>query len=155
MAKLLDLAVEIELEKHCDTCAELLGDLGLPDIQGYQLLPMIRGRNDEIPIIVLSSRGDEAGKVQALDLGADDYVTKPFGMDELLGRMRAALRHSTTIMEGLLEALPGLAADPATGAIVLTGGASPSNSDSSALARTSAKQDKALVLEAFDTLSLN
>jgi two-component system KDP operon response regulator KdpE len=44
-------------------------------------------------VIVLSSRGDEAGKVQALDLGADDYVTKPFGMDELLARMRAALRH--------------------------------------------------------------
>ena len=46
-----------------------------------------------MPIVVLSSRGDEAGKVQALDLGADDYVTKPFGMDELLARMRAALRH--------------------------------------------------------------
>ena len=46
-----------------------------------------------MPIIVLSSRGDEAGKVEALDLGADDYVTKPFGMDELLARMRAALRH--------------------------------------------------------------
>ena len=46
-----------------------------------------------VPIVVLSSRGDEAGKVQALDLGADDYLTKPFGMDELLARMRAALRH--------------------------------------------------------------
>jgi two-component system, OmpR family, KDP operon response regulator KdpE len=54
---------------------------------------MIRGRNDSVPIVVLSSRGDEAGKVQALDLGADDYLTKPFGMDELLARMRAALRH--------------------------------------------------------------
>jgi len=68
-------------------------DLGLPDIQGLDLLRMIRGRNDSVPIVVLSSRGDEAGKVQALDLGADDYVTKPFGMDELLARMRAALRH--------------------------------------------------------------
>ena len=68
-------------------------DLGLPDIQGLDLLSMIRGRNDSVPIVVLSSRGDEAGKVQALDLGADDYVTKPFGMDELLARMRAALRH--------------------------------------------------------------
>jgi two-component system KDP operon response regulator KdpE len=68
-------------------------DLGLPDIQGHDLLRMIRGRNDAVPVIVLSSRGDEAGKVQALDLGADDYVTKPFGMDELLARMRAALRH--------------------------------------------------------------
>ena len=68
-------------------------DLGLPDIEGHDLLRMIRGRNEAIPVIVLSSRGDEAGKVQALDLGADDYVTKPFGMDELLARMRAALRH--------------------------------------------------------------
>jgi two-component system KDP operon response regulator KdpE len=68
-------------------------DLGLPDIQGHDLLRMIRGRNEAVPVIVLSSRGDEAGKVQALDLGADDYVTKPFGMDELVARMRAALRH--------------------------------------------------------------
>jgi two-component system, OmpR family, KDP operon response regulator KdpE len=68
-------------------------DLGLPDIQGHELLRMIRARNESIPIVVLSSRGDEAGKVQALDLGADDYVTKPFGMDELLARMRAAFRH--------------------------------------------------------------
>jgi two-component system KDP operon response regulator KdpE len=68
-------------------------DLGLPDIQGHDLLRMIRGRNEVVPVIVLSSRGDEAGKVQALDLGADDYVTKPFGMDELVARMRAALRH--------------------------------------------------------------
>jgi two-component system KDP operon response regulator KdpE len=71
----------------------LILDLGLPDAQGHELLRMIRARNERIPIVVLSSRGDEAGKVQALDLGADDYVTKPFGMDELLARMRAALRH--------------------------------------------------------------
>jgi len=68
-------------------------DLGLPDIQGLELLRMIRARDESVPIVVLSSRGDEAGKVQALDFGADDYVTKPFGMDELLARMRAALRH--------------------------------------------------------------
>ncbi len=68
-------------------------DLGLPDIQGHELLRTIRARNESVPIMVLSSRGDEAGKVQALDLGADDYVTKPFGMEELLARMRAALRH--------------------------------------------------------------
>ena len=72
-------------------------DLGLPDIQGHELLRMIRGRNQSVPIVVLSSRGDEAGKVQALDLGADDYVTKPFGMDELLARMRAALRHQLQV----------------------------------------------------------
>ena len=68
-------------------------DLGLPDMQGHELLRTIRARNDSVPIVVLSSRDDEAGKVQALDYGADDYVTKPFGMDELLARMRAALRH--------------------------------------------------------------
>jgi two-component system KDP operon response regulator KdpE len=72
-------------------------DLGLPDIQGHELLRMIRARKESVPIVVLSSRGDEAGKVQALDLGADDYVTKPFGMDELLARMRAALRHQLQI----------------------------------------------------------
>jgi two-component system KDP operon response regulator KdpE len=72
-------------------------DLGLPDIQGHELLRMIRARNESVPIVVLSSRGDETGKVQALDFGADDYVTKPFGMDELLARMRAALRHQLQI----------------------------------------------------------
>ncbi|HEY6833790.1 MAG TPA: response regulator transcription factor [Pseudolabrys sp.] len=72
-------------------------DLGLPDIQGLDLLRTIRGRKEGVPIVVLSSRGDEAGKVEALDLGADDYVTKPFGMDELLARMRAALRHQLQV----------------------------------------------------------
>src|SRR3569833_1790460 len=72
-------------------------DLGLPDISGHELLRTIRARNDAVPAVVLSSRGDEAGKVQALDLGADDYVTKPFGMDELLARMRAALRQQLQV----------------------------------------------------------
>jgi two-component system KDP operon response regulator KdpE len=72
-------------------------DLGLPDIQGLELLRMIRARSERVPIVVLSSRADEAGKVEALDLGADDYVTKPFGMDELLARMRAALRHQLQV----------------------------------------------------------
>jgi two-component system KDP operon response regulator KdpE len=72
-------------------------DLGLPDIQGHELLRTIRSRSESIPIVVLSSRGDEAGKVQALDLGADDYLTKPFGMEELLARMRAALRHQLQV----------------------------------------------------------
>jgi two-component system KDP operon response regulator KdpE len=83
------------------TALELLGekpdlvilDLGLPDVRGLDLLRTIRARNEQVPIVVLSSRGDEAAKVQALDLGADDYVTKPFGTEELLARMRAALRH--------------------------------------------------------------
>jgi two-component system KDP operon response regulator KdpE len=68
-------------------------DLGLPDVDGLDLLRTMRHKQENLPIVVLSSRGDEAGKVAALDLGADDYVTKPFGMDELFARMRAALRH--------------------------------------------------------------
>src|SRR5579871_4120436 len=84
---------KIALELLGEGPALIILDLGLPDIQGHDLLRMIRGRNESVPIVVLSSRGDEAGKVAALDLGADDYLTKPFGMDELLARMRAALRH--------------------------------------------------------------
>ena len=88
---------KIALELLSEDPALIILDLGLPDIQGHDLLRMIRGRNDSVPIVVLSSRGDEAGKVQALDLGADDYLTKPFGMDELLARMRAALRHQLQV----------------------------------------------------------
>ena len=72
-------------------------DLGLPDIDGHELLANLRARVEAVPIVVLSSRGDEAGKVLALDLGADDYVTKPFGMEELLARIRAALRHQLQV----------------------------------------------------------
>jgi two-component system KDP operon response regulator KdpE len=68
-------------------------DLGLPDMQGLDLLRAMRERNEGVPIVVLSSRADETAKVQALDFGADDYVTKPFGMNELLARIRAAMRH--------------------------------------------------------------
>jgi two-component system, OmpR family, KDP operon response regulator KdpE len=88
---------KIALELLAENPALIILDLGLPDIHGHDLLRMIRGRNDSVPIVVLSSRGDEAGKVQALDLGADDYLTKPFGMDELLARMRAALRHQLQV----------------------------------------------------------
>jgi two-component system KDP operon response regulator KdpE len=66
-------------------------------MQGLDLLRSIRAQNERVPIVVLSSRGDEAAKVQALDIGADDYVTKPFGTDELLARMRAALRHQLQV----------------------------------------------------------
>ncbi len=68
-------------------------DLGLPDIDGVEIIRRLRDDDSTVPVIVLSSRADERGKVQALDLGADDYVTKPFGTDELLARLRAALRH--------------------------------------------------------------
>src|SRR3984893_10472329 len=66
-------------------------DLGLPDISGIEVLEGLRGWLSA-PVIVLSARTDSSDKVQALDAGADDYVTKPFGMDELLARLRAAVR---------------------------------------------------------------
>jgi two-component system, OmpR family, KDP operon response regulator KdpE len=69
-------------------------DLGLPDLDGTEVIAGLRGWTT-VPIIVLSARGDSADKVQALDAGADDYVTKPFGMDELMARLRAALRRNT------------------------------------------------------------
>ena len=68
-------------------------DLGLPDSDGFEIIKHVRDTGSAAPIILLSSRTDEAGKVRALDLGADDYVTKPFGVEELLARLRAALRH--------------------------------------------------------------
>lgn len=67
-------------------------DLGLPDKDGLEVIREVRTQS-AVPIIVLSVRNDEAGKVAALDHGADDYITKPFGVDELLARLRAALRH--------------------------------------------------------------
>src|SRR5690242_19151687 len=70
----------------------LILDLGLPDIDGLEVIRTIRA-NSAVPIVILSSRDDERGKVDALDLGADDYVTKPFGIDELVARIRTALRH--------------------------------------------------------------
>ena len=72
----------------------VLLDLGLPDIDGLEMCRRIRVQS-VVPIIVLSVRGEEQTKVAAFDLGADDYLTKPFGMDELLARIRVALRHAT------------------------------------------------------------
>jgi len=85
------------LELLAKNPALVILDLGLPDIDGLELLEKIRDALGSLPVVVLSSRGDEAGKVKALDMGADDYVTKPFGMDELLARMRAALRHQLQV----------------------------------------------------------
>ena len=68
-------------------------DLGLPDKSGLELIGEIR-KTSPVPIVVLSARHDERSKVAALDLGADDYVSKPFGMAELMARLRAALRHA-------------------------------------------------------------
>ncbi|MFA6964045.1 response regulator transcription factor [Bosea sp. (in: a-proteobacteria)] len=71
----------------------ILLDLGLPDMPGHDLLRRWREEHVDLPILILSSRTDEAGIVKALELGADDYVTKPFGMKELVARIRVALRH--------------------------------------------------------------
>lgn len=68
-------------------------DLGLPDMDGLDVIRAIRV-NDDLPIVVLSARRDQSDKVTALDAGADDYITKPFGVDELLARLRAAVRRS-------------------------------------------------------------
>lgn len=73
-------------------------DLGLPDMSGIEVLRKIREWS-KVPIIILSVKEQESDKVTALDNGADDYVTKPFGMGELLARMRAALRHSAGVEE--------------------------------------------------------
>ncbi len=85
------------LELMADKPDLVILDLGLPDMHGLELFRLIRERKENVPIVVLSSRGDEVAKVEALDLGADDYVTKPFGMGELLARIRAALRHQLQI----------------------------------------------------------
>lgn len=71
----------------------VLLDLGLPGMSGHELLRKWRDDGLDVPVVILSSRTDEAGIVNALELGADDYVTKPFGMNELVARIRVALRH--------------------------------------------------------------
>jgi two-component system KDP operon response regulator KdpE len=78
----------------------ILTDLSMPDTDGLELCRRLR-QISQVPIIVLSVRGEERTKVEALDAGADDYVTKPFGMDELLARIRAALRRAPESREGV------------------------------------------------------
>jgi len=87
-----------------DACARvrpdlILLDLGLPDLDGLEIIRAIRERVST-PIVVLSARGAEHDKVAALDLGADDYLTKPFGVNELLARVRVALRHAAKPASG-------------------------------------------------------
>jgi two-component system KDP operon response regulator KdpE len=85
-------------------------DLGLPDLDGVEVIGGLRGWTDA-PIIVLSGRADSTDKVEALDAGADDYVTKPFGMDELLARMRAVVRRSAVEPDEPQVMLGGLTVD--------------------------------------------
>ena len=86
-------AMEAMEQVKADRPDLILLDLGLPDMPGHDLLAKWRNDLLELPIIILSSRTDEAGIVKALELGADDYVTKPFGTKELVARIRVALRH--------------------------------------------------------------
>lgn len=74
----------------------LIVDLGLPDIDGLEVIARVREWS-AVPIIVLSARGQEPDKIKALDIGADDYLSKPFGIGELLARMRVALRHRARV----------------------------------------------------------
>jgi two-component system KDP operon response regulator KdpE len=92
VSEAMNAKVAMELVKT-DKPDLIILDLGLPDMSGHDLLAQWRGEGLTLPIVILSSRTDEAGIVKALELGADDYVTKPFGMSELGARVRVALRH--------------------------------------------------------------
>lgn len=87
---------------YTDNPDMVLLDLGLPDIDGMEVLRQIRQKSD-LPVIVVSARGQEREKVAALDEGADDYVLKPFNAEELLARIRVALRHRGTVKKELTE----------------------------------------------------
>ena len=88
-----EAATAAEAERMLGGADLVILDLGLPDLSGQDLLARWRAAGKAVPVVILSSRADEAGIVQALELGADDYVTKPFGMRELIARLRTALRH--------------------------------------------------------------
>jgi two-component system KDP operon response regulator KdpE len=100
-------ALRLAAAHHPDV---VLLDLGLPGIDGTDVVRGLRGWS-EVPIIVLSVRDAEPEKVAALDAGADDYVTKPFGMDELLARLRAAVRRRTPAAETAMVATPDFTVD--------------------------------------------
>lgn len=93
------------IASHCPDLIIL--DLGLPDMDGIDVLKRLREWSS-LPVVVVSARSHEADKVNALDMGADDYITKPFGTEELLARIRAALRHTRTAASGGDVALKGI-----------------------------------------------
>ncbi|MGH3269293.1 MAG: response regulator [Trebonia sp.] len=105
-------------------------DLGLPDMDGVDVIGGLRGWT-AVPIIVLSGRADSNDKVAALDAGADDYVTKPFGMDELLARMRAAVRRTPAAEVPPRVQLGDLTVDLAAKRVTRSGGVSRTRSDES------------------------
>jgi two-component system KDP operon response regulator KdpE len=96
-------------------------DLGLPDFDGVEVIRGLRGWTDA-PILVLSGRTDQLDKVEALDAGADDYVTKPFGIDELLARMRAVLRRSNFAQDQPVVTVGGASVDLAAKRVTLETG---------------------------------
>ena len=95
-------------------------DIGLPDLSGQEVLRRLREWSN-VPVIVLSVQDDEKGKVAALDTGADDYVTKPFNTDELLARLRVALRRSTKTEEAAVVHAKNLVVDMATRRVTFGG----------------------------------
>jgi len=100
-------ALDLAARKHPDV---VVLDLGLPGMDGVEVIRGLRGWS-QVPIVVLSVRDAEGDKVAALDAGADDYVTKPFGMDELLARLRAALRRTIPAEEDAVVETPDFAID--------------------------------------------
>ena len=102
-----EVALALAARNHPDL---VILDLGLPGIDGLEVIRGLRGWT-HVPIIVLSVREGERDKVAALDAGADDYVTKPFGMDELLARLRAALRRATPSEEAAAVVTPDFTVD--------------------------------------------
>jgi two-component system KDP operon response regulator KdpE len=99
----------------------LILDLGLPDMDGIEVIRGVRGWTTT-PIIVLSAWGQEGQKVAALDAGADDYVTKPFGMDELLARLRAAVRRASPAPDEPVVVTPDFTVDLAAKRVTRGGG---------------------------------
>ena len=107
-------ALALAARRHPDV---VLLDLGLPGMDGLTVIDGLRGWS-QVPIVVLSARGSEPDKVAALDAGADDYVSKPFGMDELLARLRAAVRRSIGVGEIAVVATEDFSVDLAVKVVV-------------------------------------
>ncbi|HEY7438365.1 MAG TPA: response regulator [Acidimicrobiia bacterium] len=107
LAETGERALDLAARHHPDV---VVLDLGLPGMDGVEVIEGLRGWT-QVPIIVLSVREGERDKVVALDAGADDYVTKPFGMDELLARLRAALRRASPADEDAVVATPDFTID--------------------------------------------
>jgi len=117
LAETGEQALELAASRHPDV---VVLDLGLPGIDGVEVIRGLRGWS-QVPILVLSVRDGEAAKVAALDAGADDYVTKPFGMDELLARLRASLRRAAPAEEEAVVETPDFTIDLAAKRVLRDG----------------------------------